>query len=1161
MSTRVTPLGLRLFLEGVEVPVISAQVDIGPDNPATAAIQIVPTDSAFNLLPRTLVHLFFLDPDEVPEAYDKTRVTKVGETTWTENNDNRFEAQDSQYKLLFCGEVIGFNYGRSPSSRQLVLQCMDLSSYWDTCYQWFADYSVGGDGLTDKTHQFIGAGAGMFNSVAGGHQWVIGRILNSKPKNRNYQDATGLLAGVIHLLEAIGGIRYNKDDKGFNGVNDFFTIAELRYNLLGMIGAVEKDTTSAQMFANKAFISWLRNGMTSLGSLLSFRDLINHVCRLIYHNIYPNPCAYYTPQEVSQKEEAYTASTSIYTEQKDVGPILTGLFKELHRRVQVMESYFLTAWQNWPKPPGVDNSSWFGKASNWVSDAVSSAVEGFTTAVEGYATPGSERGSFYLEKALEKGFETGVNYEAQYIHGVNVITPIMKLMPEIVAQVDLLKTDDKKHVQSRVQDIQSSVNKLDREFSTRNRQVTVSREKADKAIGEAETIFLILEDLLGPLKETRRGKKNVTKVRGGHLYNQLILPELFFVSPPRCNVVFPDQYYQFSYSRNFMREVTRLSCQGGLGILVGNGQGAKLLGSHYFAPNITDTRGKLLYSTWDRGATVLLPHEVHSGIIPKFEWVTDGHRWGVKAAETTGSNDVDQQSGRVGYVQRLANYQFYLHRWASRSISVSGVFNPYLVAGFPSVVMDRSMPAPHVVKMIEEQIGRKWLPLQFLGKVAMISHSINQEGAQTSFQLVNCRTHRALDDEFMGSLNREVEEMKTVQSEKIVTPRALIGARASIGAKAGSINIGKNFRIIPDLEEQKELLKKYIEKAGVVEGVRVFANKSIIKKVVKSGETTMSEAELRKLGLHVDSVGSQFATTLQEEETFINEEGEEVVRTVEVDGIRLPEKLTFTLSSLVGTGRYQRVKRKIEEAIRPGWYSDVWGNDRIGKDVYTPLLGTDAITDNISIAANQVDKIIDRAVRDEAVVAASEVSKESQEELITYAEAVEGPGGEKAALEVLPGSVEEAVDSLSVLYGLIKNRGGDIHSFISQYTRRPIANLTDILGSPGFTIKEDGTTGSDTPDQAVIEGFHSRAYGPYNVDVKFPPCEGGSKEPVPGKLALHGLFDGVPANQAGSVKRPSILDRGKGEFTLRPELDPRGRAWSRVMAYMQELNFSRGLLG
>jgi hypothetical protein len=161
-----------------------------------------------HLLPRTLVHLFYLDP-EVLTVYPDDEVRTSGDST-VFHNINRYDALDVHYKLMFVGEVIGYNFTKNPDSRQLILQCMDLSTYWDTAYQWYADYAPGGSGFSDRSSQFSGAKKGVFNSISGGTSWVVGRLINTKPKNASYRNAEGLLGGIIHVLEVIGGLRYNK---------------------------------------------------------------------------------------------------------------------------------------------------------------------------------------------------------------------------------------------------------------------------------------------------------------------------------------------------------------------------------------------------------------------------------------------------------------------------------------------------------------------------------------------------------------------------------------------------------------------------------------------------------------------------------------------------------------------------------------------------------------------------------------------------------------------------------------------------------------------------------------------------------------------------------------------------------------------------------------
>src|SRR6516165_3858182 len=102
------PLHLRLFLEGVEVPVISAQVSINVFAPATAAVQVVPLPQVLALKPRTMVHLFFLEEPLIKNGQS----TRQSLASFTKDS----KAADDCYKLLFCGEVVGFSFSKTPMS-------------------------------------------------------------------------------------------------------------------------------------------------------------------------------------------------------------------------------------------------------------------------------------------------------------------------------------------------------------------------------------------------------------------------------------------------------------------------------------------------------------------------------------------------------------------------------------------------------------------------------------------------------------------------------------------------------------------------------------------------------------------------------------------------------------------------------------------------------------------------------------------------------------------------------------------------------------------------------------------------------------------------------------------------------------------------------------
>lgn len=1082
------PLSLRLFLEGVEVPIISAQVVIQPDRPAAAALQIVPLDSALNLLPRTLVHVFYLQSVPFDDYEEDTGITYAKQKF-------SYDVGDENYRLLFSGEVIGYNFAKTTNSRQLVLQCMDMSSYWDACYQWFADYSRHGTGLTDKSHTFVGAGSGLFDNISSGTQWVIGQLLQSKPRTPEYKNISGLLGGVIHLLEAVGGVRPRGSTfRGYSGANPFFTVAELRYNLLGMLGAVEKDKTSVQIYAAKAFQAWLRSGMTSLGNLMSFRDIINHVNRYIFHNIYPNPAAYFAP---GGRNTTWSDSGSVYTDVAD-GQTAEGLLK-----------------------------SCLGKISQ-------------------------ARGIVDLETTEGVGSTT---LRAKLAAASTLVSTCLIDVRSARALIEGIQTDDRSRLIPQLFNVEAKIQTLDSTLPAAGKGGLGDLIVSDSALAEVEED---LRSLLNPNK--RRPKIAKTAAEGAHLYSQLLLPEAFFVPPPRCNVLFPDQYYSFGYNRNFMREVTRLSCHSGLGLIAGR-RGAKLLSRHYFAPSVRGTDGRTLAAAIGQGANILLPHEVHTGIVPKFEWVTQGHRWGVKAAKTGGQSDQFYQAGKVGYVQRLAHFQFYQHRWMARTMNVEAIFNPMMVVGFPALIIDRGAPPPDQLKELQTED----LPTQYLGKVVSLTHNASQSGGMTSISLSHCRTHRGVDDEFLNLLMKE--KKKKVNYEVIVETEKLIQSTQAGGKKR---------------RRYVDLLQKFM-KGRLVPGTVVAGLGKVVNVEASPSKVNVSEFWIRELGLPEDIIGltpaagldllsrnpQSLPTSVLEDPTtdvtytqggvFIEPAGELVATTSETRNKSIiqvgavPKKITVSFEKWKGTGEYQRSDLSIEDAIMPGWYSQVWKKSHITEDVYGPLIGSRAITSDASSGVALLDATI-AAIPEDTVETGESVDFSSVRKRGTVEESefLSDFGTDLAVYEVQTDTLEDAIDGLAIVYGLIQWNDQDVHRFIENYTYRPIATMPEILGSQNLQF---GATGEVVDPTTMIEGFHSRAFGDYNVDMELGD-DGAWKA---GSNSLKNLVPGLP--EGSQIDLEPIIVRGKKPVPVPPTLDPRGRARARAKAYADELAKRRGFRG
>lgn len=1071
MPTQVAPLGLRCFLEGIEIPVIAAQVVSQPSQPAAASIQIVPTDTALLFLPRTLVHLFYLD--EELTADDRALADK-----FDENKVDRFDVEDERYRLFYAGEVTGMRYVKTPSSRSIILQCMDLSSYWDTCYQWFADYSVGGSGLTDMTHNFIGAGQGLFNNVASGTRWVIGNLITTAPANPEYQGVRGLLAGYIHVLESIGGLRPKGGGDGYDGkrgVNDFFTIAELRYNLTGMIGAVAKDTTSGRMFAHKAFLNWLEQGMGSAGSLISYRDVIKLIGQYIFHDVYPNPSA----------------------------RLIRGGKK---KKIDVLRSHKVGAGGP--------------KLVKYIISALNKLTGARTALRTLEATPGSNSGAVKWEEGLGAVVKAGRELEAAKL--------LLKQSRAANAPAARLKIE---HVTN---SLQTFVNRFVR---------TAQRPEVggilDTEVSKSLSLQLtpLIADLEKVLKvKTIRKTVKVEVTTSDHLFNQLILPETFFVSPPKCNVIFPDQVEQFQWTRNFMREVTRLSCQGGIGIISRNRAFSKILGRHYFAPNIKDARGEWARKTIYSSGTTILPHEIHSGIIPKMEHITQGHRWGIKAAKQGKKTIKKIREAKISYIQRLANFQFFIHRWQARTMVAKLRFSPQLVLGFPGVVIDRAAPSPGAIEVMSDLLGtgRAILPTAYIGKIANISHDLNQGGGSTNVSFSHARTHRGIDDEFLGVLERERKDFAT--REIVLIVESMIAATRSAGG----------------IKEETDLLRRAV--AGTLKpGLRLDSGERVAS-VDDSGPTTeISFQDLRNLGVTQDALNR--LKDVQDNQAVFTGAGKGLFGSESfISGrVAVPKTIKVTVESKTNLGKFVSPEGAPapEVILKPGWYSNVWNPDEISEAVYAPLLGTLAITDDETVTSPEgfrslVDQLF-RAYGFDTVM----VAIEGEDKGVT----VEVNGQSLVAFDLSASNVERAIDGLTLLYAQVKKQNLNAQEFIRAYTRRPIATLPEILGSKDLQFNPDGTVKDPS---TMIEGFHSRAFGPYNVDVKQRNDTGEeSSEPVAGKDAMFLL---IPDGKGGLSFNRSIVDKGTELGDIAAHLDPRGRAQQRVLAYVAELKVSRGLL-
>lgn len=1024
-------LGLRLFLEGVEIPVIGADIQIVPDQPAAASIQIIATDKVLELLPRTVVHLFFYDFVDAASPLPSQEIENPSSAKFA-------DIINSQYKLLFMGEVQGLAFTKGVDQRSVVLNCIDFSNYWDTTYQYnFQGAVIGGR----REAAFIGANTNLLTSPLGHGTGTFSRLLNSRPVS--FPNMKGLLGGIIRTLEAVGGAYYGKET--FKGANDFSAIAELRLKLLQQITAAEKDTSTARLFARKSFNNWMNRQVGSLGKMVTFRGVIKTMQDFIYHEAFPCPVAKFQPKVGGLIKK--TVSTLSITDDKTP---LTATFVSNVKSI-----------------------------SSNASDLIGSLL-----GISGGTATLTEAQSSFKQLGTLLGSVSG-----PAIPKIDGLDSDVSLMHGHYKNIRFLLGGSGSGTLAGVKVSNPSANATSRD--------------------DLNAIITIVESIL------KRGSRRV----GAYTYNQLarvnnqiFRPDVWWAAAPRCNVLFPEMYTSLSWSRNFLREVTRLELQTTNEVL---GDDA-LFNGRYYAPNVKDMRDGITLSSRKFGR-LIMQHELLTGILPVYEKMTDANIFAMKSREVKG------KGAKVSYAQRAANFQYFKHRFASRQMSASGRFNPWFVPGFPGVIIDRPMDIDKLAISnlpIEDQVAalditpvtntevtrsellRKLAGPQYVGSCVQLSHSLNQAGGITSYGFMQARVHRE-DAEYLG-----VDKIKVAKKQGSASRTVAVTAYPSAAPKV---------------------------KGEGVRGGRIT-------KVVLATDSYRGKS-LPKFGGGGNLIAGHLA----------NETAEEV------QAYEITETYTRHLKT--------EIDMPIEEVIRPPWIWDGWSNLQIG-ETYMQFFGTNAITDVDGYTSRDInDPEVSSLLGDAELISAEraqglsansgQINSEAKpqfrsrgkrgrnknvqpvknfpEESFVGRSDQQATGDQQLSAVTVKiveteRSIENSIDRLTRVYSQISHKGLDIGAFIRNYTWRPVATMPEIMGSSDFTLVKDG---NDSIAINGTEGFHSRAFAD--------------------EEDLFGLVD-------AQVKK--VLGLGKkADPAAARRLDVRKLRRDVVRDYVDELTRSRGLLG
>jgi hypothetical protein len=1059
-------LRLRLFLEGIEVPVIAANVQTAPNSPAVATIQVPPLASATKLHPRTCVHLFFLDlyksspaindtgtglppddgvrpPNEAERAQSRqARGAEKDAALWAEAVD----AQNDQWRLLFGGEVVGFTWTKNSSNRSVILQCEDWSNYWDYAFQAKND-GIFGPGVKAV---FSGAATNLFTDFLSTEGEIITNIVSSGKCN-TFPQLSGLAAGIIRLVEAISGSYYvypsgnrQKPPKRRAGQNLFFSYNELRLHLTQCIGTVQNDPTSERIMRRSGYNGMFQRTIGGQGGQVSIRKAMTALSKIIFYEMFPQPCPKYNPGNYGE------VSGTRRVKMKD-HPTLSRFATAANDAIYSLDS--LAA-----------DLDTFG------------ADDTFPAATE----PGRVGDNFFGDGAPAgnlNSFQARLRRLAD--NQVRELGNMYRLLQRTRAQMRNVP-------QAAVGSMSVAVQKVGRaqQKASALRFGGGGSDFFGGSSPSSDQKIVALRDLYNEISaELQKVADTETLIGVGpdrkpaQLYQQVFRPDIWFGAPPRCNVLFPELYHTFSYQRAFLREPTRF-------MLKTNDEffGESVLFDRYFyAPQAQTVKGNRFNMRSIIGRE-LLNHERFTGILPIFEKQGEFNIFSSQAEPREGIK-------LVGLAQRSANFLYFRHRFNSRKATCVGKFNPYLAVGCPGLIIDKHVDQATIARHNElrrqqdvpEIEASQILGTNFLGNFQQVVHQISnpQPLGETNITLT---FPRQPDEsvEFLGSVPNDARVRKRIDGADAVKSTYVAAIDPpqlfSLGPNRGRIT---NVQLVTDQYLGKELETFY---SGARRSSEFRPAKVPIGEPITAGDVGNNPTVSTLLG--GDDVTGVFQAYLVTEE----------IPRYKLEEVLLPP----------------------EEYIRPGWYGALWTNAQIGK-VWQDLFSTGAITD----AATITDRGRNAAsLRSEAAQQAAEEQKD--------AENVDDPANTAPALLDLEegATIQQAIEFLQLTYSYIRQAGLDTDEFIGAYTWRPIASMLDMFGTSDLTYDADGLN-----IVQGFEGFHSRAFGPYED--------------------LFGLVDADIEDVLG-VKRGD---------TAAHNVDVRKARRERVEQYVTALLFGNALLG
>lgn len=578
------------------------------------------------------------------------------------------------YSALFVGMLTGLTVSVAALNRTATLQCHGHSRLLDRFYTYITNTGSEED-LFSHNQSFVGASAffrshlgraGISNQIAS----VYGDPL--PPYTPGLSNVSGPARGAVKLIESCLGVVAPPDSsKRVHGAqHEYFSHAHTRTRLMYQIGAISADNVAESVVRADIAGAILGKQAAQSNDLTTLMTILDILLKNMYYGFLTigAPVAHRTKYEEGVKE-MYDLKSSLldkYRFEMERGPDGTAVNPDL-------------GTYEYLSPTGESASAVF--------------CDLFRMREAGLVKDSSD------ELPSPESLRLAIDEDAT-LPSASLRADISSVIPEDSQGRVLAVLADNIYI------IFSIIWEAGR---TREEGVVAS-------LGINKAIEAVINEIANHPRPSGPEGQSLSFMR---VLSYIMAPNLTFCTPPRCNVIFPNQLSTFSLNKPLYDLPTRLLLHSEVVI-----EGEKSAVKGYYAPTVAAFESHQGTIAKSSHTLSLLEHEKFTGVVPSFASLSFLQKF------KTGVGEDDLP------ILRVANFNLMLQRYGPVTVSASGPFNPFIAVGFPIAFID-------VDEVTESS------PSIYIGLLTSVAHSYSGAGqAGTMYTVTHVREVGEVDEMF-----------------------------------------------------------------------------------------------------------------------------------------------------------------------------------------------------------------------------------------------------------------------------------------------------------------------------------------------------------------------------------------------------------------------------